>query len=756
MLEAYKVGVTLEMNGNVLTNVERLIAAMEALDRRTRDAGSAFGRLASDVRAIGSAGRGIGQLSAAMERLERTNGGRAVADLDKMAAATRAIVTASERLTGVLRDNARLTAEMSNSAAAAARAARTAPPAAGRPTVPPGSTGGTAHRAGRFTSHDGLTLGLGASMVGAPILHGAEGAFERGMEVAHLRTQILADRRVTPAQADLMVTRAYDATASAPGTKVGENLHALIDLKNVTGSLEEAEAMLPRFARLTALLKVMDKRRGGDGAFAAAKAMEIMGGMIDEHTDASGHTTREINPALLQERLDKMARVSVATNARVSPQDYLAFAKQARVAGMTLSDEFIYEKLPAIMLALGGPRTGTALMSMAQVFEGGKLTNKSYDAMAEIGLAGPAREWMGKDPVTGRRKKMREQPGIYDIEMMRHDPLEWMKKAQERMEAAGIHGSENQIVALMKASQRSTIAGFMADLLKDMPAILKEQQNIINTRPDVADHFAKLDPAAKLQQMQAAFDKLMTTLGGAAMDDAVKLMDSVTGGLNRLAEFGRDHPTMSRVLVDTATGLGALAVGLGTLSTAIFLLAPALKLLGIAGGATAGAASAAAVPAAAGAAGAAGAAVRTGLGVTGIALGTGAAVVGTALVVGSEYETEQTRRQQEELARLRRFDPMQTPSDGFWVDGRVSKGLGVEDGPTQRAGDRSRVDGRPLTDRPIELPPINLNLKVEGKVDGQTLLTIVSRELVRKGSVAGGTTGYDVRVGVVGGIGGLQ
>lgn len=115
-------------------------------------------------------------------------------------------------------------------------------------------------------------------------------------------------------------------------------------------------ALLPRFARLTALLQVMDRKKGGsgDGAFAAAKAMEVMGGMIDER-QVDGRTVREINPELMQQRLDMMARVAVATNSRIGPQDYLGFAKQARVAGMNLSDSFIYERLPAIMLGMGRP-----------------------------------------------------------------------------------------------------------------------------------------------------------------------------------------------------------------------------------------------------------------------------------------------------------------------------------------------------------------------------------------------------------------
>ena len=639
MLESYAVGVTLNMTSNATPVVDALIAKLERLSNAAKAGQESIATIAGGLRQIGRSGKNLDALATAMERFSRSGSGSGAAVsgmrslVDAAHAAANAVNQASRagggrsggrgrdplaearlnanydnRNVDLLYGNARKMAEHENAAydarmalirkeadhenavydarMAAAKRASDAQYRNDRALAEhENARMNAAERAatrGRVTGHDLAVGGMALGQAAAPVMRGAEGAFERGMEVAHLRTQILADTRVTPAMADKMVDSAYGATASAPGTKVAENLHALIDLKNVTGSLDEAEAMLPRFARLSALLGVIDKRRGGDGAFAAAKAMEIMGGMIDERTDENGHTVREINPELMQKRLDYMARVSVATNGRVAPQDYLAFAKNARVAGMTLSDEFTYEKLPALMMAMGGQRAGTALMSMAQVFEGGKLSDKSYDALASIGLAAPGGQ-VARMGVDGRMHMSHTQPGIYDLETMRHDPLEWMKKAQERMEGAGIYGTENQVNALMKASQRSTIAGMFADLLKDMPAILKEQQNIQATKPDVAAHFAQNDPAAKMQQMQAAFDKLMTTLGGDAMPMAVRLMDMTTDALNGLGNWAKAHPTMATVLTDVGIGLAGVATGLGTLSAAVIAFGPALKLLRLGG-----------------------------------------------------------------------------------------------------------------------------------------------------------------------------
>ena len=569
------------------------------------------------------------------------------------------------------------------------------------------------HGGGRFSEHNVMMGGMAAGLMGGALIGGVRYTLTPAIDVARTTDVLAADMRLTPEQVQAALGVARATTQSAPGTTVGENLAGVLDLKNVFGDLGEAQKLLPEFARMTTLFETLNKRSGGTGdqSYAAAKALEIMGGMIEEHTDAQGHTVREINPELGMQRLKAMERAAVATNMRVTPSDYLGFAKQARVAGMTLSDEFTYEKLPGIMQALGGPRTGTALMSMSQVFEGGKLTDKSMGALMEIGLAGPGgltrvgahRGRNGR--MVGGKMQVHEN-AIYDLPLMGHDPQLYLAEAQKRMEAAGIHGTEAQIKALMKAAQRSTIAGIFADLLKDMPSILKEQQNIRNTRPDMAEHMAAVDPAAKVIQFNAAMTNLATELGSAGMGDAMKVLDAATSGLNKLGEWAHDNPTFARIAFDAGAGLGALAKGLGLLSTAILVFGPALRLLGVGG---------------AGGAAAAGGGVLTRLG-----MGAATALGGplAALAIGGyvaydagrdpHYAEKEKARQlatSRASAAASRAAPQSSgfvPQDGFGVDGR----------PIQLRGD------------------IN--------IDGKKVGSVVARGMSGPNT---GTTGFDLRTG---------
>jgi hypothetical protein len=257
MLETYKVGVTLDLTSNVSSAIDKMMRDIDGFNRAVKESSRFLAGMRDDLKAVGGAASGIGKLSAAMDKLGASKGlGSAVGDIDRMATATEAVTAAAERLGNVMRENARIAADTARAMQSGARGA-TGGGGSG------GGRGGAGHGSGALGGHDLMLTGLGASMVGAPVVSGVQSALERAFEVGHLRTQILADQRVTPAQADAAVNAAYAAATAAPGTRVTENLKALIDLKNVTGSMDEAQTALPKFAQLSALLSVMDRRSGG-------------------------------------------------------------------------------------------------------------------------------------------------------------------------------------------------------------------------------------------------------------------------------------------------------------------------------------------------------------------------------------------------------------------------------------------------------------------------------------------------------------
>ena len=418
--------------------------------------------------------------------------------------------------------------------------------------------------------YDYLHAAIATGMAGGALGAGLKAAIEQGADVAHLQAILGTDKRLLPDALQAALNVAYAATNAAPGSKLNENLGALIDLKTVTGDIGEAMQMLPAYAQLATVLNTVQRARSGkdEPVYAAAKAMEILGKMTEEKNGKI-----EFNPGKLNDLLLNIARVDVATGGRVNPAEILAFAKMGAVPGMMMSDHFLWEVAPAMMQVMGGSRFGTAMMSMFQVVEGERMTAKTYDALAKIGLAVPGHRAVEqfRDQKTGRLKtrEMVETEGVFEKDLMFSDTLEWVRHARERMEKAGIIGLESQIKALSgPAAQRSTYARLLADLLKDLPAIEKEALNVKNVRPDVVSYLQGSDPNIKFAAFHASLEKMLAMLGGPLMDPAIKALDKITGWLNSLSDWEKAHPATTGAVGEgaayTAAGLtGLSALGLG-------------------------------------------------------------------------------------------------------------------------------------------------------------------------------------------------
>lgn len=432
--------------------------------------------------------------------------------------------------------------------------------------MPPGANPRTPYTA----SHgDYMMTFMAAGAASAGIMDGLKNALEKGMDVEHLRAILGTDKRLSPAEIQAGMDVAYNATKSAPGSTYSGNVGALLDLKTLTGSLEEAQKMLPEFAQLETVLNTVQKARTGsdDPIYAAAKAMEILGKLTKDELDPKTGKERAVfHPEELPGLIDKIMRVDVATGGRVDPAQILAFAKMGAVPGMMMSDKFLWEEAPALMQVMGGSRFGTAMMSMFQVVDGERMTKKTYEAMARLGLATPWKKAVPKiDPKTGKLDTSEVQTGgVYDSDLMFSDPIAWMHKAQDRMEKAGIHGSSAQIKALTgPASQRSTYARLLADMLKDLPAIEKEAENIRSVRPDAVKYLQDNDPNMKLAKFQASLEKFLAMLGGPLMDPAIKMLDTLSAKMAAMADWEKEHPVLTKI---GGEGLGYGGMALGALS----------------------------------------------------------------------------------------------------------------------------------------------------------------------------------------------
>ena len=561
-------------------------------------AAEGFGRLADAVGRLSGAARSITAISRSLERMEGAAGG------------VERVGSAFDRLADNQVAMADRAAAMADSYRSIAASARDAAGGAGRVARAGGGHG------------DGLTS-MDVTMAAVPVAAGGTEVLrsvgEAAMAPAYYRSMLLANGQNSPAAVDAGMSAAWAATQSAPGSTFGGNAEALSDISQITGDLKQATAVLPQFAELSAVLRAANfhSTGGDDPSFAAAKALEIMGRLTEETRGPDGQMHASISPERLTEYTAAMARIAVRSGGRVNPDDYLRYAKQARVGGMEMDDRFTFYQLPAILQVLGGSRTGTFVNSGNQVFSGGHIMDKTMQAFIDAGLAdkGGLSEIVGRD---GKKHTQVNADAIHDVALMRTNLVEWIRLETGRLSAEG-KSRDAIFQVLQRLGQRSTIGGGWADIYANLPGIDREEAAIKATLKPGADgsdplkSFLGGNPAANAQQFQAALTNLEAAFGSAAFPQAIGLMKSLTSALNGLGDWATKHPTEAKVITDVAAALTVLAAGIGAVSGAMLIYGPIWRAAAAMGGAKAAAGAGSGAASTAVAAGAGAAATRSGV-----------------------------------------------------------------------------------------------------------------------------------------------
>jgi len=237
MLEAYKVGVELAMTSNVTQSLEKIIKGFTDLQKIIKDSQKGIDGLA----------KGFSEIARAMAGIDNGAGGKAAADVAKLTAATDKALAATKALGEAIRLNAEAARGM------------TFPP----PIVPPTTPGKPANGKGGSGGHDLMLAGIGASMAGTAMTGFYVKAVKDGMDAEHIKAVMSADDRVTPRVLASASEKALEVTRSVPGSTITGNLGLEMDLKQVTGDMDEALAALPQFAKLVGTLEALHKRGGG-------------------------------------------------------------------------------------------------------------------------------------------------------------------------------------------------------------------------------------------------------------------------------------------------------------------------------------------------------------------------------------------------------------------------------------------------------------------------------------------------------------
>jgi hypothetical protein len=448
------------------------------------------------------------------------------------------------------------------------------PGGGGMPPLTPGGGGGAGGGPGGGMSSHGYALAAaGYGMVAGGISAAGRATLGAAGDVSHLRAMLLA-QGVSPAEADATVAQARGIARATPGITIGHALGAAVDLKSILGgtdsdptSMGPALTALPAFTQMMAVLNIAGRQRG-DPTYAAARAQELLGHLVDERTHG-------VSSEALQRQLDMALRVSVATNNRVNPTDYMMFARRARAAGMSLNEDALYGTVPSLIQQLGGSQAGTGAMAMFRQFSTGTMTQNRVAELQRLGILNRRAHWDH-----GRVTTMQRDLVGYD--QIVSDPVQWIASVlKPALERAGITDRLAQARAAQSLGSTATAGGFMSDVLAGLAAIMKEAANIraSQTGGQALNTLMKSDYTANTAAFSAAFHNMLTDIGGPLMQPAIDQMKSLGGAMRGIGEFADKHPDMTRRIAYIGEALLAVAGVGAAVAGGRLLFGPMLALL---------------------------------------------------------------------------------------------------------------------------------------------------------------------------------
>ncbi|TGN86702.1 hypothetical protein EOW77_0019025 [Bradyrhizobium yuanmingense] len=415
-----------------------------------------------------------------------------------------------------------------------------------------------AERAASRMQRASSAIGTGAKMAaGAAATYGAGRAVsalahktvEAGSDRAHEETRMAASGMTLDE-----IKHANELAASIskkyPSVSSTEAMHAVRNIRSVTGHFEEATKILDPLMQLRVVALGAHPEKAaelGEDFDKLIKGMEIKG------------VTQDL--AKFNHYIDGMAKAVNVFGDTLRPTDYYEMFKYGRAATNALSDDFMLKTAPTLAQELGGSSAGKALSSFYTQFVGGKMSNKALAQLEEYGLL--------TDPSKVIKTSTGNVKGILPGAIMGQeylqpgatDPYAWVNKVLiPQLEKKGVTDPAKiqEVIAAM-ASQQTT-AQMMAIFATQQSRIEKDKHLVEGAKGvDAAELFQRDDPKVIRKSIEAQVDNVLANTTAPMMPAVNQGMNWLASGLAYAAEHAKTRPG------DIAAGGGWLAAMTGAL-----------------------------------------------------------------------------------------------------------------------------------------------------------------------------------------------
>lgn len=366
---------------------------------------------------------------------------------------------------------------------------------------------------------------------------------------AQLRALGMDDGQIAQA-----IARARATASAVPGSGFASNIKTIGELYSVVG-LPHALELSEKFATLDRVMSLSGKGKDEGSGYVLSRAGELLG-KLSNPDDLSA----------FEGTLDTMARVGIATHGKVTPAEWLNYAKQAGPAAGTLTGEGFYTTA-SIVQAMGGYRAGTAAAALARQFSGGVMTKSKADELKALGIFQEGDYTVER----GGHVQFKTGAGKEMASRLQHDPLSAITDVLEpALEKHGFTSLEDQSREIYKIIGAGPAQREVYELLRGHKQIAAERDRMKGAMgPEAAlANASGNDPIQATAAFTKSFNDLLGALGSPLMKAAVPVLNTLTGAFNAIAAAAGQHKTAAATtggVLAGAAGGAALGLGIGWL-----------------------------------------------------------------------------------------------------------------------------------------------------------------------------------------------
>lgn len=432
-----------------------------------------------------------------------------------------------------------------------------------------------------------LLVGTGLTVAGLGIFGVLEKTMKAGSDYAAAinRMNMAGLSQVEVAEG---VAAAWKNTGDVLQTTATQNISSLLDLRNILGSMKDAEWALPIVSKLGVVFKASNEsaihNNAQDFSFAMAKALDIIGAAR--------------NPQLFEHEAGLMSKVITAFQGRVTPAMYQSVFQYARQAKFDMSDEFKYQLgLPTLMLEMsrgnggagGGSRgVGPMISALYRFTNQGYVSKKAIPELERLGLLTDHN--YARTATTG-------VVGVHikDAALAAQNSFLWTQNVlgPSIVKAIGERPTDPAKEAIWLQSARSIVNQLTAGNQLAGNALteyLTKPQNFYRDAAIAAGAMpyseayvlaASKNPETVFDALKAQWASFLTTVGLQVTNDAITIAKSLTPAIHDLAIWAQKNPNAIKGWV---RGFEMLATAL-TIGGGATVLYGTIRLIGMFAGA---------------------------------------------------------------------------------------------------------------------------------------------------------------------------